>query len=329
MGRFVLRRILLMIPTLFIVSTISFFLIDAPPGDFVSAYAARLEDRGAEVDRQALQAMRQRYGLDQPVHVRYLRWMGNMARGDLGMSMDWRAPVTTVIARRIPNSLIISLAAFILVHVVAIPIGMLSALKQYSPADFLFTFVAFIGLGIPNFLFALVVLWLMYESTGTVMIGLYSREFLGAPWSLAKVWDLLKHLWIPAIIVGTEGMAKIVRYMRATMLDELGKPYVMVARAKGLSRARLNYKYPFRIAINPIVSTIGWTLPSLITGEMLVSLVLGLPTLAPIFLRSLQMQDMYLAGGIVWVLTSLTLVGTLLSDILLGWIDPRIRFSSM
>jgi len=329
MGRFMLRRVLLIIPTLFIVSTISFFVIDAPPGDFVTQYAARLEDRGADVDREALEAMRQRYGLDQPVHIRYLRWMGNMAQGDLGMSMDWRAPVTEVIARRIPNSLIISITAFIFVHVVAIPIGMLSAVKQYSPADFFFTFVAFIGLGIPNFLFALVVLWIVFQQTGSVMIGLFSREFLGAPWSFAKVADLLKHLWIPAIIVGTEGTAKIVRYMRATMLDELGKPYVLVARAKGLTRARLNYKYPFRIAINPIISTIGWTLPSLVTGEMLVSLVLGLPTLAPIFFRSLQMQDMFLAGGIVWVLTFLTLIGTLLSDILLGWIDPRIRFSSM
>ena len=329
MARFLWRRVLLMIPTLLIVSGISFFLIDAPPGDFVTAYAARLEDRGSLVDREVLEAMRQRYGLDQPVHIRYLRWMRGMLRGDLGMSMDWQAPVTTVIMRRIPNSIIISLAAFMFVYLVGVPIGMLSATKQYSVADYFFTFIAFVGLGIPNFLFALLALWIVFLTSGNVLIGLFSAEYLDAPWSLARVLDLLKHIWLPMVIVGTAGTASIVRYMRATMLDELSKPYVIVARAKGLRPRRLNYKYPFRIAINPIISTVGWRLPELITGEMLVSLVLGLPTLAPVFLRALQMQDMYLAGGIVWVLTILTLAGTLISDILLAWIDPRIRFSSM
>ncbi|TVR29780.1 MAG: ABC transporter permease [Spirochaetaceae bacterium] len=326
---FLMRRMLLMIPTLFIVSGISFFVIQAPPGDFVTAHVQRLEDRGQIVDREAIEAMRARYGLDQPAHVQYVRWIRSMFRGDLGMSFDWGAPVSRVIARRIPNSLIISLFSFLFVYAVAIPIGMLSATRQYSVADYFFTFVAFVGLGIPNFLFALVMLWVVYSMTGQVLIGLFSAEYVDAAWSWARFMDMLRHVWIPAIIVGTAGTAKIVRVMRASLLDELQKPYVMVARAKGLSRSHVNYKYPFRIAINPVVSTIGWTLPSLITGEMLVSLVLGLPTLAPIFLRALQMQDMYLAGGIVFVLTLLTLLGTLISDILLGWIDPRIRFSSM
>ncbi len=329
MGEFIVRRLLLMIPTLIIVSSIAFFVIQAPPGDFVSAHAARLEERGQDVDRAVLEAMRARYGLDQPIHVQYFRWVRNMLRGDLGVSFDWNAPVTAVIARRIPNSILISLVSFLYVYIVAIPIGMLSAVRQYSLADYFFTFVAFIGLGIPNFLFALVVLWLVFSATGSVMIGLFSTEYVDAAWSWSRLLDMARHIWIPALIVGTEGTAKIVRVMRANLLDELQKPYVMVARAKGLPQARVNYKYPFRIAVNPVVSTIGWTLPSLVTGEMLVSLVLGLPTLAPVFFRSLQMQDMYLAGGIVFVLTFLTLIGTLVSDILLGWIDPRIRFSSM
>jgi len=213
------------------------------------------------------------------------------------------------------------------VYVVAIPIGTISATHQYSIRDYLFTFIGFIGIAIPNFLFALVLLWFYFVYTGNVAIGLFSSQFQLAPWSLAKFVDLLKHLWMPAIIVGTAGTCGLIRVMRANLLDELQKPYVMVARAKGLSERKLLYKYPFRIAINPIVSTIGWTLPGLVSGELLVSLVLGLPTIAPLFLASLMSQDMFLAGSIIFILSFLTVIGTLISDILLAWVDPRIKES--
>lgn len=329
MLHFIGRRFLLVIPTLLIVSVLSFLIIQAPPGDFVSSYVARLEERGEIIDQEIIDALRQRYGVNQPVYVQYGKWIMNLFRGDLGTSMDWGQPVKTLIAERLPYSILISLSSLIFVYVVAIPIGMLSATRQYSIADYFFTFVAFIGLAIPNFLFALVLLWLYFVNTGKVVVGLFSPEYMMARWSIARVIDLLKHIWIPAVIVGTAGTAGLVRTMRANLLDELQKPYVMVARARGVPRTKLLYKYPFRIAINPVISTIGWVLPRLVTGEVLVSLVLGLPTLAPIFLKSLQMQDMYLAGSIVFILTLLTLVGTLISDILLGWVDPRIRYSSI
>ena len=329
MLRFIGRRFLLILPTLFLVSIISFLVIQAPPGDYVSSYVARLEERGEIIDQEIIEALRVRYGVNEPVFIQYGKWLFNLLRGDLGTSFDWGQPVKTLVAERLPFSLLISITSLIFVYVVSIPIGMLSAVRQYSVADYFFTFIAFVGLAIPNFLFALILLWIYFVNTGKVVVGLFSPEYIMAAWSFAKLWDLLKHLWIPAMIVGTAGTAGMVRTMRANMLDELQKPYVMVARAKGVPQTRLLYKYPFRIAIKPVISTIGWTLPTLVTGEVLVSLVLGIPTLAPIFLKSLQMQDMYLAGSIVFILTLLTLVGTLVSDILLGWVDPRIRFSSV
>ncbi len=324
---FIIRRLLLMIPTVIIVSIISFVIIQAPPGDYVSAYVAQLEKGGESIDQEAIDALRVRYGVDQPLYVRYFKWVRNILQGDLGMSMQWNQPVSTLIAARLPWSILISSVAFFFVYAIGIPIGMFSATHQYSIRDYVFTFMGFIGLAIPNFLFALVLLWFYFVYTGNAVMGLFSVEFQTAAWSFAKFVDLLKHLWIPGIIVGTAGTAALIRVMRANLLDELQKPYVMVARAKGLSERKVLYKHPFRIAINPVVSTIGWTLPDLVNGELLVSLVLGIPTIAPIFLSSLLMQDMYLAGSIVFILSLLTVIGTLISDVLLAWVDPRIRES--
>lgn len=322
---FILRRVLLMIPTLFAVSIISFAIIEAPPGDYLDAYVNQLIQQQQAVNPQEIEALRQRYGLDQPVYVRYMRWMRNILQGDLGRSLEWNQPVSKLIADRLPWSLTISLASFILAYAIAIPIGIYSATHQYSIGDYVATVIGFLGLAIPNFLLALIILWYYFVATGNVAIGLFSDEYVLAPWSIAKFVDLLQHLWLPALVVGTAGTAGLIRVMRANLLDELERPYVMVARSKGLPENKLLVKYPFRIAINPVVSTIGWTLPALVNGELLASLVLGLPTIAPLFVGALLSQDMFLAGSIVMILSTLTLVGTLVSDILLAWLDPRIR----
>lgn len=322
---FIVRRILLMIPTLFVVSIISFVIIEAPPGDFMDAYVDRLIQQQEAVDPAQIASLRLRYGLDQPTYVRYFRWLGNILQGDLGRSLEWNQPVTKLIADRLPWSLAISVASLLFAYALAIPIGLYSATHQYSFGDYLFTLIGFIGLAIPNFLLALLILWYYFVATGNVAVGLFSDEYMVAPWSFGKFIDLLKHMWLPAVVVGTAGTAGLIRVMRANLLDELERPYVMVARAKGLSEGKLLVKYPFRIAMNPVASTIGWTLPALVNGELLASLVLGLPTIAPLFVGSLLSQDMFLAGSIVMILSSLTLIGTLVSDIVLAWLDPRIR----
>lgn len=325
MARFIFQRLLLMLPTVVAISVLSFLVIQLPPGDIVSAMVGALEQTGQVPAEAEIQVLRERYGLDQPVHVQYLRWMRGLLTGDLGRSFLWNKPVATLVKERIPWSIVIALVSLILVYSIAIPIGTISATHQYSIRDYVFTTIGFIGLAIPNFLFALVLLWVYFVSTGNVAIGLFSREYVMAPWSLAKLWDLLKHIWMPALIIGTAGTAGIIRIVRANLLEELHKPYVIVARAKGLSERKVMYKYPFRIAMNPVVSTVGWTLPQLINGELLVSVVLGLPTIAPVFLNALLQEDLYLAGSIIFILSVLTVLGTLISDLLLGWLDPRIR----
>ena len=322
---FILRRILLMIPTLLVVSVISFIIIEAPPGDFMDAYVDQLLQQQEAIDPAEIDSLRLRYGLDAPSYVRYFRWLGNILQGDLGRSLEWNQPVAKLITARLPWSLAISVASFIFAYALAIPIGLYSATRQYSIGDYVFTLIGFIGLATPNFLLALLILWYYFVATGNVAVGLFSEEFLVAPWSFARVIDLLKHLWLPAVVVGTAGTAGLIRVMRANLLDELERPYVMVARSKGLSEGKLLFKYPFRIAMNPVASTIGWTLPTLVNGELLASLVLGLPTIAPLFVGALLSQDMFLAGSVVMILSSLTLVGTLFSDIVLAWLDPRIR----
>lgn len=324
---FIARRLLLMVPTLIIISIVGFFIIQAPPGDFVSSYIAGLEAQGDVIDPELIDSLRARFGLGEPIYVQYWRWVSNFAQGNLGYSMSLRQPVTVIIQERLASSVTISLFSLILVYLIGLPIGILSATKQYSAADYAFTVIGFLGVATPNFLLALVGLWLMFLWTGNAALGLYSAEFQNAPFSLAKVLDLLGHIWLPALIVGTAGTAGLIRTMRANLLDELPKQYVTMARARGVSPTKLLYKYPLRIAINPVISTIGYTLPALVEGELLVSLVLGLPTLAPILLRSLLQQDMFLATSIIMVLAILVLIGTLLSDILLAIVDPRIRGS--
>ncbi|NLD43133.1 MAG: ABC transporter permease [Chloroflexi bacterium] len=325
MLKFVFRRVLLMIPTVFVISVISFLVMEAPPGDYMDSYVTNLINTQQYVDPAEVEALRLRYGLDDPLYVRYYRWISGVLRGDLGRSLAWSQPVKKLIAERLPWTLAISISALILTYLIAIPIGTYVATHQYSPGDYLATLVGFLGLSIPTFLIALIVVWLYFLATRQVAVGLFSQEFETAPWSFAKVVDLLKHLWVPAFITGTAGTAGTIRTVRANLLDELSKPYVEVARAKGLNERKLLYKYPFRMAMNPVASTIGWALAGLVNGELMTSLVLGLPTMAPLLVGALQAQDMMLAASIVLLLSTLTVIGTLVSDILLVWIDPRIR----
>ena len=327
MIRYLIRRLLLMIPTVIAITVLSFIIIQAPPGDYLDAYVAQLRALDQIIDDAEVESLRIRYGLGQPMYVQYFKWIGGLLRGDLGRSMQWNQPVSRILAERLPWSILISLVSLLFVYAVAIPIGTTSATHQYSIRDYVFTFFGFIGIAIPNFLFALILLYLYFVYTGDVVLGLFSPQFQFAPWSLAKFLDMLQHLWMPAVIIGTAGTCGLIRVMRANLLDELQKPYVLVARAKGLTKRRVLYKYPFRIAINPVVSTIGWVLPALVSGEVFVSLVLGLPTIGPVLFQSLLSQDMWLAGSIVFILSVLTVIGTLISDILLAWLDPRIKES--
>jgi peptide/nickel transport system permease protein len=325
---YIIRRLLIMIPTLVAISIISFAIIQLPPGDFLTTYVAERNARGETVDPTEVESLRQRFGLDQPMYIQYLRWSWNFLHGDFGHSFEWNRPVSSLIAERIPLTIVISFSTLLFTWLVSVPIGIYSAVRQYSWVDYLLTFIGFIGLATPSFLFALVLLWFSYAYLGMSIGGLFSPEYLEAPWSWAKILDLLKHLWIPVIIVGTAHTAKFIRIIRGNLLDELKKPYVTAARAKGLSEARLILKYPVRVAINPLVSTIGWTLPELISGIAITAVVLNLPTSGPLLLSALRSQDMQLAGGFIMLLSFLTVIGTLISDILLAWVDPRIRFGA-
>lgn len=325
---YIIRRLLIMIPTLVAISIISFAIIQLPPGDFLTTYVAERNARGETVDPTEVESLRQRFGLDQPMYIQYLRWSWNFLHGDFGHSFEWNRPVSSLIAERIPLTIVISFTTLLFTWLVSVPIGIYSAVRQYSWVDYLLTFIGFIGLATPSFLFALVLLWFSYAYLGMSIGGLFSPEYLEAPWSWAKILDLLTHLWIPVIIVGTAHTAKFIRIIRGNLLDELKKPYVTAARAKGLSEARLILKYPVRVAINPLVSTIGWTLPELISGIAITAVVLNLPTSGPLLLSALRSQDMQLAGGFIMLLSFLTVIGTLISDILLAWVDPRIRFGA-
>lgn len=325
---YIIRRLLIMIPTLVAISIISFAIIQLPPGDFLTTYVAERNARGETVDPVEVESLKERFGLDQPMYIQYLRWAWNFLHGDFGHSFEWNRPVSSLIAERIPLTIVISFSTLLFTWLVSVPIGIYSAVRQYSWVDYLLTFIGFIGLATPSFLFALVLLWFSYAYLGMSIGGLFSPEYLEAPWSWAKILDLLSHLWIPVIIVGTAHTAKFIRIIRGNLLDELKKPYVTAARAKGLSEARLILKYPVRVAINPLVSTIGWTLPELISGIAITAVVLNLPTSGPLLLSALRSQDMQLAGSFIMLLSFLTVIGTLISDILLAWVDPRIRFGA-
>ena len=321
MQSYIIRRLLYFIPTLILISVISFAIIQAPPGDFVTTLAVQMEARGDQVDEDLINALRARYGLGKPLWQQYFIWIGNILQGDLGVSMAYNQPVSRIIMASLPWSLLFSFSAFIIVY----SIGFLSAVRQYSILDYVLTFIGFIGLAIPNFMLALILLWSYFEATGQALVGIFSVEYAVAPWSFGKLFDILNHLWIPAVIIGTAGTAGLIRIVRANLLDELNKLYVTTARAKGVSEIRLILKYPVRLAINPVISNIGYVLPALISGEVITSIVIGLPTIGPVLLRALQTEDMFLAGSIVLILSVLTLVGTLVSDLLLAIIDPRIK----
>ena len=325
MLEFIIRRLLLLIPTVILISIISFVIIQLPPGDFLTSYVITLESQGQLVDQALIDSLKEQYGLDQPVYIQYLKWMEGMTHGDFGQSLTWQVPVKDLIWERIGLTFMISLASLLFIWAIAFPVGIYSAVRQYSPGDYLFTLISFIGLGIPNFLLALVIMWFAFSKLGVSVGGLFSVQFNDAPWSWAKFVDLLNHLWVPMIVLGLGGTAGLIRIMRANLLDELRKPYVTTSRAKGMPERDLILKHPVRVALNPFVSTVGWTLPGLVSGSVIVSVVLNLPTTGPILLRALLSQDMYLAGTLVLVLSVLTVIGTLISDILLAWLDPRIR----
>jgi peptide/nickel transport system permease protein len=322
---YIARRIVLAIFTVWAVSVLAFVIIQLPPGDYITSYIAQMAATGSIVSEQEAENLRIQYGLDQPIYVQYYKWMVMITQGNFGMSMEWRRPVSEVIGDRLALTMVVSFAALLLTWTLALPIGIYSAVRQYSVGDYLFTFIGFIGLAVPNFLLALVILYLGFVFFDANIGGLFSVELQDAPWSWAKVWDLLKHLPIPALILGLAGTAQQIRIMRANLLDEQRKPYVVTARAKGLSETRVILKYPVRVALNPFASTIGYLFPYIVSGSIIVSLVLSLPTVGPLLLKALIAQDMFLAGTIVLMLGVMTVIGTLISDILLVWIDPRIR----
>ncbi len=325
------RRIMILIPMLFALSVIIFAVIELPPGDYLTTYIAAMESRGLQADEAEISRIQRLYALDRPMYVRYFRWISGFLRGDLGRAMATEyagKPVTDILAERVPLTMGIALVSTILVWVIAVPIGIHSATHQYSAADYFFTFMGFFGLAVPNFLFAIVLMWFVYEFTGFGITGLFSLKYHDAPWSLAKLTDLLKNVWVPLLVLATAGTAGMIRVVRGNLLDELYQPYVETARAKGLSERRLLWKYPIRITFNPIVSTIGWMLPAMVGGEVLVAIVLNLETVGPILLEAVLSQDMQLAGSILMILSVLTVIGTLISDLGLVWLDPRIRYDA-
>lgn len=327
MLQYIIRRILIMIPTVLLISMIVFFIIQLPPGDFMSSYAASMEESGEQFDRETLERMREEYGLNQPWHVQYFKWItGILTRGDFGYSFSYNRPVTAVLGQRMAITIMISLVTMLFTYLVSIPIGIYSAIKQYSFGDYFFTIIGFLGMATPNFLFAIILMYLSFKFFGDPMLGLFSNEMTGAAWSFAKFIDLLKHMVIPVIVIGTANTCGLIRVMRGQMLDEIDKPYVLTARSKGLSERRILYKYCVRAAVNPVISKIGWSLTAIFTGSTVSAIVMNLPTQGPVLYKALLSQDMYLAGSWLFLMAVLTVIGTLVSDVLLAWLDPRIRF---
>lgn len=325
MLQYIIKRLLILPFLLFIFSIIAFILIQAPPGDFLTSYIAELATSGSSIERAQIDALRALYGLDQPLYIQYFKWIGRLLTGDLGFSLDWQRPISELIGERLALTLALGVGTFIFTWLVAIPIGILSATRQYSFFDYFFTIFNYIGVATPTFMTALVLMWIAFKYYGLSVTGLFSPEYIDAVWSWDRTVDLLKHLWLPVVILGMDGTARLARVMRANLLDELKKPYMEMARAKGLSEWRLVMKYPVRLALNPLVSTIGWYLPLIFSGSVIVATVMNLPTIGPMLLRALISQDMFLAGTIILIYMILAIIGTLISDILLAWLDPRIR----
>jgi peptide/nickel transport system permease protein len=327
MLRFLIKRVLSLIVTLFAVSLVAFAIIQLPPGDFITSYMTNLAADGQTNSQELVDKLRENYGLDQPITVQYGKWMNNiLTKGDFGQSFEWNRPVEEVLWSRMGMTLMLSVATLMLTWMIALPIGIYSAVRQYSPGDYLASLLGFIGVAVPDFLISLVLMYIAFKYFNQSVGGLFSPEYENAAWSFDRVLDLLSHLWIPVLIIGLSGTASLIRVMRANLLDELRKPYVVAARARGLSERRVILKYPVRVALNPFISTVGWVLPGLVSGSIIVAVVLSLPTAGPLLLRSLLSQDMYLAGAFILLLSVLTMLGTLVSDLLLAMVDPRIRY---
>jgi peptide/nickel transport system permease protein len=322
---FIVRRLLAMIPTLFLVSVLTFIIIELPPGDFMTSLAANVGTSGSSMDEMTVNNLRRQYGLDQPIYVRYVKWISGFPRGDFGYSLDWRRPVSELIVGRLGLTLLLSLISLAIMWIIAVPIGIYSATHQYSLGDNILSFLGFLGLSVPDFLLGLVYLAVGIFGFGVSVTGLYSGNMESAPWSLAKVLDLANHLFWPALILGAAGMAQLIRIMRSSLLEILGQQYITTARAKGLKEQVVINKYAVRVAINPLISVMGMQLPQLISGATILGIVLTLPTNGPFFYRALQSQDMYLAGTFLLFLSLMLMLGNLLADIALAWADPRIR----
>ncbi|MCJ8338301.1 MAG: ABC transporter permease [Pseudomonadales bacterium] len=325
MPSYIIKRILTMIPTLIVISILVFIIIQLPPGDYLESHIAELESQGETVDPQQIAFLREEYGLDKPMWEQYIVWISGFVQGDLGFSFEYNLPVSEVVGDRMWLTILVSFFTILVTWLIAFPIGMYSATHPYSWGDYGLTFLGFLGLAIPNFLLALVLLYLANQYFGTSIGGLMDSEFIDQPWSWDKFVSVLEHLWIPVLVIGTSGTAGMIRRLRANLLDELRKPYVVTARAKGMGEFRLLTKYPLRLSLNFFIADIGSLLPSVISGAEVVAVVLSLPTTGPILLAALQSQDMYLAGSFLMFLAILTVVGVLVSDIALAMLDPRIR----
>jgi peptide/nickel transport system permease protein len=322
---YIVRRFFLAIITVLAITVLSFVIIQLPPGDFVTMYIANLQASGSTTSMGEAEALRAQWGLDQPLYVQYFKWMGMVAQGNFGMALAWNKPVKDVIGDRLSLTMLVSLFAIMLTWMVALPIGIYSAVKQYSLGDYVFTAMGFIGIAIPNFMLALILMWIGFKYFNMSIGGLFSPQYVDAPWSMGRFVDLARHMILPSLILGLAGTAQLIRIMRANLLDELRRPYVVTARAKGLSEMRVILKYPVRAALNPFASTLGYYFPYVVSGSIIVSLVLSLPTVGPLLLSALLAQDMFLAGTIILMLGIMTVIGTFVSDLVLMWIDPRIR----
>ncbi len=325
---YVIRRLLIMIPTLLAISVITFAIIQLPPGDYLTTMVNEMQSRGESMDQGRLAMLRETYGLDRPLPEQYVVWATGLLRGDFGYSFEYNMPVADVVGDRLVLTVVVSFATILFIWVVSFPIAIYSATHQYSLGDYALTFLGFLGLATPNFLLALVLVYFANVWFGTSIGGLMDPRYLGAPWSLAKALSVLEHLWIPVIVIGTAGTAAMIRRLRANLLDELHKPYVVTARAKGLPPGRALVKYPLRMALNPFVADIGNLLPQVVSGAAVVSVVMSLPTTGPMLLQALRSQDMHLAGSFLMFLALLTVVGVFLSDLALAALDPRIRLGA-
>lgn len=325
MLQYIIKRVLIVVPLLLLFSLVCFIIIQLPPGDFLSTYINNLRSQGANLTEDIIKGLEVRYGMNEPMFVQYIKWLTRVLQGDLGYSFVWNRSVNLLVAERLGYTIGLSLISVILIWIVAFPLAFYSATHQYNIIDYTFTSISFFGLSIPEFLLALILMWLYFLATGKFGGGMYSEQFANQPMSWDKFVDLLNHMWMPFLVIIITGTAGLFKTFRANLIDELGKPYVLTARAKGVPYGRLLIKYPARIALIPFISTIGWMLPGLVSGQTILAIIMNLPTVGPLLFSALKNQDMFLAGSIVLILGALTMIGTMVSDILLAVTDPRIR----